>query len=163
MLYYKILYHSAFGCFTLASDEHYIKMLSFGKHLPENVPQKVALPPVIRLAETQLLEHLGGQRKAFTVPVMPDGTAFSKAVWQQLLTIPYGKTLTYGALAAALGKPKAARAVGGACHRNPIAIFIPCHRVIGSSGALIGFAGGLELKRRLLALEAAGKANTSCQ
>ena len=163
MLYYKILYHSVFGCFTLASDEHYIKMLAFGKHLSENVPQEEALPPVLRLAETQLLEYLDGQRKAFTVPVMPDGTAFSKAVWQQLQRIPYGETLTYGALAAALGNQKAARAVGGACHRNPIGIFIPCHRIVGSGGALTGFAGGLELKRRLLALEAAEKANARCR
>lgn len=86
-------------------------------------------------------------------PLAPKGTAFQKAVWAEMNKIPYGKVRTYGQLAAALGKPKAARAVGGACHCNPIAIIQPCHRVVGANGSLTGYAYGLEIKEYLLELE----------
>ena len=87
------------------------------------------------------------------LPLAPKGTAFQKAVWAEMNKIPYGEVRTYGQLAAALGKPKAARAVGGACHCNPIAIIQPCHRVVGANGSLTGYAYGLEVKEYLLELE----------
>lgn len=104
-------------------------------------------------ARKQLAEYFAGQRSSFSLPLAPEGTVFQKDVWQQLEQIPYGETRTYGQIAAALGKPTASRAVGGANHNNPIAIMIPCHRVIGANGKLTGYAGGLDLKEKLLRLE----------
>lgn len=101
----------------------------------------------------ELQEYFDGKRTHFTFPLCLDGTDFQKAVWQALLGIPYGQTRTYGQIAAAIGKPSAARAVGMACNKNPIWIAIPCHRVLGKNASLTGYAGGLELKRKLLELE----------
>ena len=109
--------------------------------------------PVLREAERQLGEYFAGTREAFDLPLDFQGTDFQKRVWQQLLAIPFGETRSYGEIARALGKPTASRAVGAANGKNPISIVAPCHRVIGSGGALTGFAGGLEAKQRLLALE----------
>ncbi len=92
-------------------------------------------------------------RREFDLPLAPKGTPFQKAVWAEMNKIPYGETRTYGQLAAALGRPKACRAVGGACHCNPIAILQPCHRVVGRSGKLTGYAYGVEMKQYLLELE----------
>lgn len=108
---------------------------------------------ILRLAKKQLEEYSAGRRRTFTVPVRQQGTEFQKKVWHALCAIPYGETRTYGQIAAAVGSPKAARAVGGACNKNPIAVIVPCHRVIGASGGLVGFGGGLDLKHRLLELE----------
>lgn len=108
-----------------------------------------------RQAAAELEEYFSGRRKAFSVPLSPHGTTFQLAVWQALRDIPCGQTRTYGEIAAAAGRPKAARAVGMASHDNPLLIFIPCHRVVGKGGALTGFACGLEVKGRLLALEGA--------
>ncbi len=102
----------------------------------------------------QLAEYLAGSRTAFTVPTDPAGTPFQRAVWKQLCAIPYGRTQTYGEVAAAVGNRGAARAVGMANHRNPIPIVIPCHRVVAAGGKLGGYGGGPQLKRRLLRLEA---------
>ena len=105
-------------------------------------------------ATRQLDEYFAGDRTDFDCDLdIITGTPFQKQVWQALRTIPYGQTRSYGQIADAIGKPKAARAVGGANNKNPIAIIIPCHRVIGASGDLVGFGGGLELKRQLLELE----------
>ena len=101
----------------------------------------------------QLREYLAGARRNFTVDISFKGTAFQQEVWRALQTIPYGETRSYSQIAASLGRPRACRAVGGANHCNPLPIVIPCHRVIGRSGSLIGYAGGLELKARLLELE----------
>ena len=109
--------------------------------------------PVLEEAKRQLAEYFSGKRNAFTVPLIYRGTAFQAAVWEELLKIPYGETRTYGEIAAAIGKPKASRAVGMACHRNPIGILIPCHRVIGTGGKLTGFGGGLDKKQALLERE----------
>ena len=109
--------------------------------------------PLLRAARTQLLEYLAGARRAFDLPLDPAGTDFQRSVWEALGAIPYGETRTYGEIAAAVGRPKAVRAVGQANHVNPLPIFIPCHRVVGKNGALTGYAGGLDLKRALLALE----------
>lgn len=103
----------------------------------------------------QLAEYFAGQRTRFELPLAPQGTPFQKQVWQALCEIPYGQTWHYGQLARHIGNPRSVRAVGAANGRNPIAIIIPCHRVIGANGALVGFGGGLDTKARLLAMESA--------
>lgn len=108
---------------------------------------------LLKKAGIQLMEYFQGKRKEFSLPLMPEGTAFQKKVWQALSTIPYGETRSYGQIAAQIKNPKASRAVGGANHKNPIMIFIPCHRVIGADGSLVGFGGGLRAKRYMLDLE----------
>jgi methylated-DNA-[protein]-cysteine S-methyltransferase len=108
----------------------------------------------LRPVAAQLAEYFAGTRTRFDLPLAPCGTAFRRTVWDALLNIPYGETTTYGALARALGKPAAQRAVGGANHNNPIAIIIPCHRVIGADGSLTGYGGHVSRKRVLLDLEA---------
>lgn len=109
--------------------------------------------PVILETERQLQEYFAGRRKTFSVPLDMRGTRFQKDVWEALLAIPFSETRTYGQLAMQLGNPRATRAVGAANGRNPIAIIVPCHRVIGSTGRLTGFAGGLDAKAFLLELE----------
>lgn len=109
--------------------------------------------PVLLEAERQLSEYFQGRRKSFSLPLDMRGTQFQKDVWGALLAIPFGETRSYGQLAKQLGSPKATRAVGAANGRNPISIIVPCHRVIGSSGKLTGFAGGLDRKALLLNLE----------
>lgn len=111
--------------------------------------------PVLREAERQLTEYFEGERTTFELPLHVRGTTFQKRVWQQLLHIPYGHTRSYGHLALAIGRGSAARAVGLANSKNPLSIVVPCHRVIGASGKLTGFAGGIETKARLLKLEGA--------
>jgi len=105
------------------------------------------------LAAMQLDEYFAGKRRRFDVPVRPSGTVFQRAVWDALLDIPFGETRSYKQIAQCIGNPGACRAVGMANNRNPVSIIIPCHRVIGSSGALVGYGGGLEMKRMLLDLE----------
>lgn len=104
-------------------------------------------------AAKQLTEYFAGARKSFDLPLAPAGTDFQRQVWDGLLTIPFGEAKTYGEMAAQIGKPKAYRAVGGANGKNPIGIFIPCHRVIAAKGKLGGYSGGLEYKEFLLKLE----------
>ncbi|MFH8973430.1 methylated-DNA--[protein]-cysteine S-methyltransferase [Streptomyces sp. NPDC017890] len=110
-------------------------------------------------AEEQLEAYFEGELKDFTLGLALNGTPFQRAVWDQLREIPYGETRTYGELAAALGTPNASRAVGLANGRNPIGIIVPCHRVIGASGSLTGYGGGLERKRRLLDFERGAEAS----
>ena len=110
-------------------------------------------------ARRQLGEYFEGKRRSFDLSLAPRGTAFQHAVWKQLRAIPYGETISYGTLARRVGNPRAARAVGHANGRNPIAIVIPCHRVIGADGGLVGYAGGLPMKRWLLEHEGAETAD----
>ncbi len=105
------------------------------------------------LAYTQIMEYFEGRRRSFTFPYTLFGTDFQKKVWRALCDIPYGETRTYREIAVAVGNPKACRAVGMANNKNPIAIAVPCHRVIGSDGRLVGYAGGLDMKEALLRLE----------
>lgn len=127
----------------------------------EDDPRRVPLGPLVEdsghpvLAETerQLGEYFAGKRRAFDLPLDFRGTGFQKDVWRTLLEIPFGETRSYAEIAHAVGRPTAFRAVGAANGRNPISIVAPCHRVIGTNGALTGFAGGIEAKQRLLALE----------
>ncbi|BDR20640.1 methylated-DNA--[protein]-cysteine S-methyltransferase [Vibrio sp. STUT-A16] len=109
--------------------------------------------PILRQAVTQLNEYFSGLRYEFELPLAATGTDFQNQVWQALTTIPYGETWSYQDLANAIGNPKAVRAVGLANGKNPISIVVPCHRVIGKSGKLTGYAGGVERKQRLLSLE----------
>ena len=109
--------------------------------------------PLIQKAASQLREYFDGKRTAFDLPLALCGTDFQNAVWKALQTIPYGQTRSYKDIALLVGSPKAYRAVGMANNRNPIAIIVPCHRVVGSDGSLTGYAGGLAVKERLLALE----------
>jgi len=113
--------------------------------LPDDIPNEGVLE--------QLHDYLRGERRGFDLPLDLRGTPFQLAVWEATRTVPYGETLSYGAVAALVGRPRAARAVGQALSANPIPIVIPCHRIIGASGGLRGFGGGLPLKERLLALE----------
>ena len=99
------------------------------------------------------MSSLAGERQGLALPLAPVGTDFQRSVWTALKAIPYGQTRTYGEIAAAIGRPKAVRAVGQANHHNPLPIFLPCHRVVGSGGTLTGYAGGLEMKKPLLVLE----------
>ena len=109
--------------------------------------------PLTDLAFQQISEYLNGQRRTFDFPYRLQGTPFQQKVWQALRNIPYGETRTYGEVAAAVGSPKACRAVGMANHQNPIMIVVPCHRVVGASGKLVGYRSGLDLKEALLQLE----------
>jgi len=115
--------------------------------------------PTLTMAATELAEYFAGARTVFTVPTRPAGTEFQRAVWHAIATVPYGSTTTYAALAAAIGRPTATRAVGAAVGRNPLSIVVPCHRIVGAGGSLTGYAGGLDRKRALLALEVSTSAS----
>jgi methylated-DNA-[protein]-cysteine S-methyltransferase len=121
----------------------------------DEYPRAPASDSAHRAAHEQLRAYTRGQLKEFSLPLDPQGTPFQRAVWAALLKIPYGETRTYGEIAAAIGRPGAARAVGMACRSNPIGLIIPCHRVVGGDGTLTGYAGGLALKARLLEHERA--------
>ena len=108
------------------------------------------LPPVVEACLGQLEEYFRGQRASFDLPLRLEGTPFQRRVWEALLRVPYGRTTTYRDLAAAVGNVRATRAVGGANHRNPVSIIVPCHRVVGSDGGLTGYGGGLWRKEWLL-------------
>lgn len=109
--------------------------------------------PVLVEAERQLTEYFEEKRTAFSIGLDLQGTSFQKSVWRALLDIPFGETRSYGSVATAIGEPRAVRAVGAANGRNPVSIIVPCHRVVGATGRLTGFAGGLEAKAYLLRLE----------
>ena len=138
-----------FGKFYLMSENDSIVGLSFS--MPENFSE--TYDAVLIEAKRQLSEYFEKRRKKFDLPILLRGTPFQLLVWNALLYIPYGEVRTYGDIAKIIGKPKASRAVGGACHNNPVGIIVPCHRVIGAGGSLTGFGGGLELKEKLLKLE----------
>lgn len=145
------------GVLTLvAAEERLIAVL-----WPEDRPARVPLPPLARrdddpvltAAAQQLREYFAGTRRSFDLPLRFVGTPFQQRIWRELLLIPYGETRSYADVARTIGRPTAGRAVGAANGRNPLSIIAPCHRVVGANGALTGFAGGVEIKRRLLALE----------
>ena len=125
------------------------------RRVPVNMVAEDPDHPVLIETEKQLREYFAGQRQVFSVPLDFGGTEFQNQVWQALLSIPFGETRTYTEIARQIGKPAAVRAVGAANGRNPISIIAPCHRVLGSTGNLTGFAGGLQAKAHLLALEGA--------
>lgn len=128
-------------------------MLPDAKYVPEIGADWIRDDTAFTEVARQLDEYFAGERREFDLPLAPRGTDFQRSVWRELTTIPYGRTTSYGAMAANLGTPTASRAVGAANGRNPISIIVPCHRVIAANGALTGYAGGLDKKQRLLALE----------
>lgn len=115
----------------------------------------------LRQALTELREYFGGQRRTFTVPLDPQGTAFYRAAWAEVASVPFGETRTYAEIAQSIGAPTAIRAAGAANGANPVAPFVPCHRIVGSDGRLTGYGPGLPLKARLLAMEGAIPADAS--
>lgn len=139
------------GELTIVATQNAIVEAKFSSEEPINSHR--SLTPLIEKATQQLREYFARERTEFNLPVEPTGTEFQLQVWNELLKIPYGKVINYGAQAKQLGKPNASRAVGAANGKNPIAVIIPCHRVIGANGSLTGYAGGLNIKRELLALE----------
>ena len=144
-------YESPFGNIVIMSDEKaitYIKTENGETPIGEKRPSELT-----DLAAQQLNEYFAGKRKEFDLPLNPKGTDFQKSVWNALQKIPYGETQTYGQVAKMVGSPKACRAVGLANNRNPIWIVIPCHRVIGANGTLVGYGGGLDMKQKLLEIE----------
>lgn len=146
-------YSTAIGEIGIAADETAVTNLYFGREAADGLPIKETF--LLRQAAEELHEYLDGVRQTFDLPLAPAGTAFQQTVWQALREIPYGHTRSYQEIAEQIGRPKAYRAVGMANHRNPLAVFIPCHRVIGKDGDLTGYAGGLALKTKLLNLEKA--------
>ena len=145
-------YETPIGTIGIAEKDGKITRLYFQTDYrpPETTIRET---PLLQEAVRQLRDYLAGKLTGFSLPLQPEGTAFMQQVWSRLCEIPYGETASYKSLAESLGKPNAARAVGMANHRNPIPIFIPCHRVIGASGSLVGYRGGVDLKSRLLKLE----------
>lgn len=141
---------SPIGLLTIEETDGAITALRFGGETVSPPPT-----PLLQRAAQQLTEYFAARRRRFDLPLRPQGTAFQQAAWSALCDIPYGQTRTYAQQAAAIGRPKACRAVGMANHCNPLPLFIPCHRVIGAGGKLTGYAGGLAVKRFLLELEQA--------
>ena len=139
-------YHSPVGWLQLVATEHAISGVAF----VSNPGESVGTSPVLDLCQQQLEAYFDGTLTKFSVPLRLEGTPFQRRVWEALQTIPFGATWSYSELAQRVGNAKACRAVGGANHRNPIPILVPCHRVVGASGALTGYAGGLERKQALL-------------
>lgn len=141
--------NSPIGKLTIVECGGVIMAVKFGEHPDGEYKNSV----LIQNAVKQLTQYFDGSRTAFDLPLMAEGTDFQKRVWDELKKIPYGETRSYGQIASSIGNPKAVRAVGGANNKNPIAIIVPCHRVIGSGGTLVGYAGGLNIKEMLLELE----------
>lgn len=146
------IYETKIGTIGLEEKDGFISHVYFEKEL-ETCTSKKEESDLLKEASYQLNAYLEGALTEFDLPLNPIGTAFQKKVWFQLTQIPYGTTMSYKGVAEAIGNPKACRAVGLANNRNPIPIFIPCHRVIGASGQLVGFGGGLALKKQLLDIE----------
>ncbi|MEU5523687.1 methylated-DNA--[protein]-cysteine S-methyltransferase [Streptomyces sp. NPDC047860] len=146
---------SPYGPLTLVADDGILCGLYMSDHRHRPPEETFGAPDDAPFTETkdQLAAYFAGDLKEFTLELRLHGTPFQRRVWEQLARIPYGETRTYGQLADALGNPKASRAVGLANGRNPISIIVPCHRVIGSTGSLIGYGGGLPRKQRLLDFE----------
>ena len=153
------LIETTLGTLTVVSDGTAVTGVYFDPHVhrpdvatfgPEVVADQDA---VLGLAARQLQEYLAGDRTEFELPLSTDGNEFQERVWDRLRAIPYGRTVTYGQIAAELGDVTMAQAVGNAVGRNPISIVVPCHRVVGATGKLTGYAGGLERKTALLELE----------
>lgn len=154
----SVIYPTPAGDMTIVCRDGGITEIGFGRREPEeneNGADAAAqeTPELLKLAYRQLMEYFAGERREFRLPLKPEGTEFQKKVWNALREIPYGETRSYGEIAARIGDPKASRAVGMANNRNPLAIVVPCHRVVGADGALTGYAGGLAVKEYLLKLE----------
>ncbi len=148
---------SAFGRVLVAGDGDSLRWLSFTRSRQKATSLSEWTEDnrntLLREAGRELDAYFAGKRERFDLPLDPQGTAFPKRVWKKLVSIPYGKTVSYSELARRIGRPGAFRAVGAANGQNPISVIIPCHRVLGKNGDLTGYGGGLDMKRRLLELE----------
>lgn len=146
----KAFYLSPIGLLEVAGTENGITFIEFSERraVPPGPPD-----PCLKECLRQLEEYFSGTRRTFSLRLDLGGTPFQKKVWGELLKVPFGRTVTYRDIAAALGNPRATRAVGGANHRNPVSIVVPCHRVVGADGSLTGYGGGLWRKEWLLAHE----------
>ncbi len=153
-LYYRWI-PSPIGQLFATSDGKRITAIGFSSDPPACDPEPSWQEDhlVFQALNDQLESYFSGQLRVFTLPLAPAGTPFQMKVWQCLRQIPYGQTLSYGQVADRIGKPRASRAVGAACGQNPLSIVVPCHRVVGHTGKLVGFGGGLETKQKLLTLE----------
>jgi len=150
-LYY---YQTELGRVGIAEEGGLLSALYLGKEPPvQRTETEIRETHLLREAAAQLGGYLSRRLKEFSLPLAPTGTPFMQEVWAELRRIPYGQTASYKEIAQRIGRPQAQRAVGLANNRNPLPIFIPCHRVIGADGSLVGFSDGLELKRFLLELE----------
>ena len=149
---YRYTFPSPIGSLTLCEQNNAIVKLAFDNESTVLTAQE-AETGLLKNAAKQLDEHFAGIRTAFDLPLHPNGTEFQRSVWSALTNISYGQTKTYGAIAREIMNPNAARAVGNANNRNPIPIIIPCHRVIGASGDLVGYGGGLQRKQFLIDVE----------
>ena len=149
------IYVMSLGEVTIVEEDGRIVILGLSAKDKAAIPADAvqAESPILRKARAQLEEYLAGRRTVFDLPLAPCGTDFQRKVWQALTRIPYGETRSYKQIAQAVGCPRGCRAVGLANNRNPISIVIPCHRVIGADGRLVGYGGGLPLKEALLRLE----------
>ena len=150
---YRYSYETVLGSVTFVEEDGALLAIST-HHVYEGICQETTL---IKEAHQQLSEYLKGERKSFDLPLRMKGTDFQQRVWNALLDIPYGETRSYKQIAEAIGNPKAVRAVGMANNRNPLLIVVPCHRVIGADGKLVGYGAGIEKKEFLLRLESRGE------
>ena len=158
---FSLFYFSPFGPLEIRGNSNFVTEIKF---LPSDFHSSRSArdlrgeshSPLAQRTLQQLEEYFSGKRKSFELPMEQEGTPFQKQVWRQMEKISFGKTKTYSQIAGELGRPKAARAVGGAAHRNSLPIFIPCHRVVGVNEQLVGFAGGLYWKKALLGHEKKG-------
>lgn len=149
------VYEFPFGLLQIGYQDHSVVFL-------KKVNEAVSYGQRTELTDRvyrQVMEYLNGKRKTFDFAYELNGTAFQKKVWEQLLCIPYGETRTYQEIAAAIGNPKASRAVGMANNKNPLTIVVPCHRVVGAHGNMVGYAGGIDMKKALLDLEKQNRGN----
>ena len=144
---YRACHHSEIGPLEVVGNQKGILTVTFGA---DEFETDRNLPALMAECLRQLTEYFKGRRQKFSIPLVLEGTDFQKAVWRQLQKIPFGQTASYGDIARAVGSPRAFRAVGNANNKNPIPLIIPCHRVIGSDGKLVGFGGGIWRKEWLL-------------
>jgi methylated-DNA-[protein]-cysteine S-methyltransferase len=154
MMHYSYV-ETPLGLLLVAGDTTGLRLISFqqGSKQQQPAPEWLQDRRPLRQAIRQLEAYFSGKLRTFALDLAPQGTPFQQSVWQALQELPYGETTSYGALAHRLGKPQASRAVGAANGRNPLPVVIPCHRVIGSTGKLTGYGGGLDIKEALLAFE----------
>ena len=152
---YSMQLETPIGPLTVTATKKAVTAIRFGTEVPEGSARctSAEATPLLRKAAEEIGEYFAGSRRKFTLPLAPDGSPFQPKVWEALRTIPYGETRTYKQIAIQIGHNQSFRAVGMANNRNPIVIVVPCHRVIGYDGKLTGYAGGLDVKEQLLALE----------
>lgn len=149
----KIIYDSPAGKLGLIEKDGALIAVCFERELPSYAAVEMRETPLLQETKRQLERYFTGGLQEFDLPLTLEGTPFQQKVWKSLCKVPYGQTTSYGEIAKDVGNPRGARAVGMANHRNPICIIIPCHRIIGTNGRLVGYGGGLEIKVKLLKLE----------